>query len=103
MIQIKKSKTGKGSVIFNDDNPLILIRGNDWTFYDSKITVHSPTKELQRELVKMALTDPRLYAIRHGILMLGIIYAFDYTDTFRNASIKQTEEDIEKWVCENSK
>lgn len=98
MIQIKHSKTGKGSVIFNDDKPLILIRGEDWTFYDCKITVHSPAKEIQRELVKMALTDPRIHAIRQSILMLGVEHAFYYTDIFRNATVKQTEKDMEKWL-----
>lgn len=98
MITIKHSKTGKGSVIFNDDTPLILIRGNDWTFYECKITVHSPSKEVQRELVRMALTNPRIDAIRKSILMLGVDHAFDYTDTFLYATIKQTEEDMDKWA-----
>lgn len=103
MLTVKHSKTGKGSVIFNDSEPLILIRGNDWTFYKCKITIHDPDKSIQRELVKMALKDPRIHAIRQEILMLGIDHAFCYTDTFQHSSIKQTEEFMEKWGCEDLK
>lgn len=91
MIKIKHSEKGSGSVIFNDNDPLILIRGDDWTFYKTKITVHSPPKELQRELVRLALTEQDREKTNDRLFKLGVEYPFEYTVRFREQSIKFTE------------
>ncbi|QBO62221.1 hypothetical protein G2248_00066 [Escherichia phage vB_EcoM_G2248] len=91
MISIKHSPTGKGSVIFNDDKPLILIRNGDWTLHDTRVTIHSPPKEIQLELVRIALTDKHKEAVGYSLLKLGVDFPFEYTLTFREQSVKLTE------------
>lgn len=95
MIRIEHSKTGKGSVIFNDQTPLILIRNGNWTFCQGKYTVLNAPKEIHRELVKIALTcGDRLDKILYQIQELGADHEFEYCAPFRGSSIKLAEREV---------
>ena len=100
MIHVQHSKTGKGSVIFDDDTPLIVIRGNDWTFHLSSVTVYNPPKEVQKGMIRLAFETKLAKTrntpfIKDGVEKLGIDHSFLYTfGVFKDDSINKAENDL---------
>lgn len=94
MIEIRHSPTGKGSVIFHDEKPIILIRGGNWTLRDSKIDVIAPEGELRKDLVRIAIAC-KPHEVEPAIIKLGVDYPFMYrVSCFLDTSVKQAELDM---------